>query len=98
MHLTNGCESIIRMCRSSVTPTMPSVTERAKRTRASFGSNWKDDEQNVSWNCQFDFLGYTFRPRRVTDRMGKRFVGFVPAISDKAAKAMRQEMRRDGVL
>ncbi|WP_238985008.1 group II intron maturase-specific domain-containing protein [Candidatus Glomeribacter gigasporarum] len=49
-------------------------------------------------NCQFDFLGYTFRPRRVTDRMGKRFVGFVPAISDKAAKAMRQEMRRDGVL
>lgn len=48
--------------------------------------------------CQFDFLGYTFRPRSVRNRVGKLSVGFVPAVSNKAAKAMRQEMRRSGLL
>ena len=43
---------------------------------------------------QFDFLGYTFRPRRVINRHGKLFVGFTPAVSAKAGKAMRQRMRR----
>ena len=48
--------------------------------------------------CQFDFLGYTFRPRSVMNRMGKLSVGFTPAVSNKAARAMRQEMRRKGLL
>jgi RNA-directed DNA polymerase len=43
---------------------------------------------------RFDFLGYTFRPRGAKARSGKLFVGFMPAVSDKAAKAMRQTMRR----
>lgn len=43
---------------------------------------------------RFDFLGYTFRPRRSMNRNGKLFVSFAPAISDKAAKAIRQSMRR----
>jgi group II intron reverse transcriptase/maturase len=43
---------------------------------------------------RFDFLGYTFRPRRSMNRDGKMFVSFAPAVSDKAAKAMRQTMRR----
>jgi RNA-directed DNA polymerase len=43
---------------------------------------------------QFDFLGYTFRPRRAKNRRGELFVSFAPAVSDKAAKAMRQLMRR----
>jgi len=42
----------------------------------------------------FDFLGYTFRPRGASGRGGKRFVSFIPAVSDKAAKRMRQEVRR----
>jgi RNA-directed DNA polymerase len=42
---------------------------------------------------RFDFLGYTFRPRRSKNREGKLFVSFAPAVSDKAAKAMRQRMR-----
>jgi RNA-directed DNA polymerase len=42
---------------------------------------------------QFDFLGYTFRPRRVKSRAGEYFIGFVPAISRKAATAVRQTMR-----
>ena len=43
---------------------------------------------------RFDFLGYTFRPRSSKSRQGKLFVSFTPAVSDKAAKAMRQRMRR----
>lgn len=42
---------------------------------------------------RFDFLGYTFRPRLSKNRYGKTFVNFSPAISDKAAKAVRAEIR-----
>jgi RNA-directed DNA polymerase len=42
----------------------------------------------------FDFLGYTFRPRSAQNRDGKRFVSFLPAVSNKAAKRMRQSVRR----
>jgi len=41
---------------------------------------------------QFDFLGYTFRPRWVKAATGT-FVGFNPAISAKSAVAIRQAMR-----
>ena len=41
----------------------------------------------------FDFLGYTFQPRRAKNRYGKFFVSFLPAISAKAAKAIRETIR-----
>jgi group II intron reverse transcriptase/maturase len=41
----------------------------------------------------FDFLGYTFQPRRAKNRYGKFFVSFLPAISAKAAKAIRVTIR-----
>ena len=44
-------------------------------------------------SIQFDFLGYTFRPRRSKDRYGRVFVNFTPALSRVAAKAMRQTVR-----
>jgi hypothetical protein len=34
---------------------------------------------------QFDFLGFTFRPRQSMNRTGNLFVSFSPAVSDKAA-------------
>jgi RNA-directed DNA polymerase len=43
---------------------------------------------------RFDFLGYTFRPRLVKSKHGRYMVGFTPAISDNAAKAIRLEIRR----
>ncbi len=43
---------------------------------------------------QFTFLGYTFRPRQAKNRFGKLFVSFAPAVSDRAAKAMRKTMRQ----
>ncbi|MGO9215352.1 MAG: reverse transcriptase domain-containing protein, partial [Syntrophales bacterium] len=43
---------------------------------------------------KFDFLGYTFRPRRAKSRQGRYFVGFNPAISNKATKSICDTMRR----
>jgi RNA-directed DNA polymerase len=42
----------------------------------------------------FDFLGYTFRPRVAKNCYGKRFVGFIPAVSKKAGTRMRLSVRR----
>jgi len=44
-------------------------------------------------NEKFDFLGYTFRPRRAKSRKGKFFVSFLPAVSNEAAKSMRNTIR-----
>lgn len=46
---------------------------------------------------QFDFLGYTFKPRPAMSRRGKLFTSFVPAVSEKAGKAMRQTIRGWGL-
>ena len=43
---------------------------------------------------QFDFLGYRFRPRLAKNRRGQFFVGFLPAISDTAAKEIRHQIKR----
>ncbi len=40
---------------------------------------------------QFTFLGYTFRPRLARSRAGEKFVSFIPAVSDDAAKAIRRQ-------
>ena len=46
---------------------------------------------------QFDFLGYTFKPRTATSKQGAVFTGFGPAVADKAAVAMREEMHGWGL-
>lgn len=54
----------------------------------------KDEERRGTYpNETFDFLGYTFRPRRSKNRWGKYFINFSPAVADKAGKAMRAAMR-----
>jgi RNA-directed DNA polymerase len=54
----------------------------------------KDDDRRGTYpNEQFDFLGYTCRPRRSKNWKGKFFINFSPAVADKAGKAMRAEMR-----
>lgn len=46
---------------------------------------------------RFDFLGYTFKPRQAMNRNGRLFTSFSPAVSDKAAKALRHEIRGWGL-
>jgi RNA-directed DNA polymerase len=47
-----------------------------------------DDRRGEHPETKFDFLGYTFRPRRSKNKYGKHFVNFTPAVSNKAKKAM----------
>ena len=55
----------------------------------------KDDDRRENYPVtKFDFLGYTFCSRRSKNRWGKYFVNFLPAVSNRAKKAMRQELRR----
>jgi len=54
----------------------------------------KDDLRRRTYpNEKFDFLGYSFRPRRSKNRKGKFFINFSPAVSNKAAKTIRDRIR-----
>ena len=54
----------------------------------------KDDDRKGNYsNEKFDFLGFTFRPRRSKNRWGKHFINFSPAVSRKATKKMNQTIR-----
>lgn len=52
-----------------------------------------DDRRGKHSETSFDFLGYTFQPRRAKNRRGKFFVSFLPAVSPRAEKALRQTVR-----
>lgn len=52
-----------------------------------------DDRRGNDPVTSFDFLGFTFRARRSKNRWGKHFVNFSPAMSNKAGKRIRQEVR-----
>ena len=54
----------------------------------------KDEDRKGDYeNISFDFLGYTFKPRYAKNKYGKYFISFLPAISEKAKKAIRKEIR-----
>jgi RNA-directed DNA polymerase len=54
----------------------------------------KDADRRGSFSHDsFDFLGYTFRPRRSKNRQGKYFINFTPAVSARATQAMRHTIR-----
>lgn len=55
----------------------------------------KDDYRPLDYpNICFDFLGFTFQPRRSMNKHGKHFINFTPAVSKKALKQMRATIRR----
>jgi RNA-directed DNA polymerase len=55
----------------------------------------KDDDRPGDYtNTSFDFLGYTFQPRRAKTHWGKLFVSFLPAMSTKSANKVRETMRQ----
>ena len=54
----------------------------------------KDDQRPGNYeHVSFDFLSYTFRARSVKTKWGNFFVGFNPAISDKAKQTIREKVR-----
>ncbi len=55
----------------------------------------KDESRRGAYpTFKFDFLGYTFRPRRVSKKSGGMGVSFSPAASRTALKAIRGTIRR----
>jgi len=52
-------------------------------------SNRKENHINI----EFTFLGYTYRPRKAKGKNGKEFTSFLPAISNKAKKYIRQKIK-----
>ena len=54
----------------------------------------KDADRTQTYsNIQFDFLGFTFRPRKSKNKYGKYFINFTTAISNKAIKRITSVMR-----
>jgi len=52
-----------------------------------------DDRRGDHEHTKFDFLGYTFRPRRAKNHRGKLFISFLPGVSTKAANSIRETIR-----
>jgi RNA-directed DNA polymerase len=64
-----------------------------EKTRAVY---CKDRNRNLPFpNVSFDFLGYTFKPRKCQRQdTGKLFLGFTPAASRKAQKKMNDKVKK----
>ena len=43
---------------------------------------------------QFDFLGFTFRPRSAINNRGEYFTSFAPAVSKRASNLMRRRLKQ----
>ncbi len=55
----------------------------------------KDEDRQGNYpNQKFDFPGYTFRPEIAKNYKGRYFVSFTPAISNQAAKEIRQRIKK----
>jgi len=67
------------------------LTLHPAKTRIVYCGNNKDGRKQE--HTSFDFLGYTFRLRGAMSKSGKLFDSFLPAIADKAKKAIRKEVR-----
>jgi hypothetical protein len=75
--------------------TAPRARDGGERFAGALRSHVCTDPQNRSAkHRQFDFLGFTFRPRMARSRAGVLFLSFGPAISAKAGKGLRQTIRR----
>ena len=54
----------------------------------------KDGKRELKYsNHSFDFLGYTFRPRKARNRYGRIFLNFTPAVSNKARRKIMEEIK-----
>jgi len=60
----------------------------------------KDSNRGGTYpNVQFDFLGYTFKPRMAQNSIRKVwFTNWLPAVSDKSMRSMREKMKKWEIL
>jgi RNA-directed DNA polymerase len=81
-HVLEAVRHRLRECRLELHP---------EKTEIVYGRD--DDRRGQHEYIKFDFLGYTFRPRRAKNRRGKFLVSFLPAISHKAATSIQETIR-----
>ncbi len=63
------------------------------KTRIVYCKDWRRQETHT--HTSFDFLGYTFRPRwNRNSETHRMFLGYTPAVSTTAQKAMRIKLRK----
>lgn len=96
------CDDAVVHCRSH--EQAETVREAIAHRLAEFGLTLHPDKTRIVY-CQdskrrgrypgvsFTFLGYDFRPRAATGRNGKRFTGFLPAVSKPAQKKIGNQIR-----
>ena len=104
IHFERYADDIVVHCRShqQLEWIKQRIEQRLKLCKLSLNSEktrivyCKGSHHPGDWPCQsFDFLGYTFRPRSARNYRGELFVSFSPAISRKALKSLRQNIRRE---
>ena len=86
-------EARLLQCRLEAHPDKTRIVYCQDSNRPGGGAS----ETRVHDPIQFDFLGYSFRPRGALGRRGRLFTGFLPAISMKAMKAINAEVRSWGI-
>src|SRR3989339_1376906 len=62
---------------------LTSMSEKTKIVYCKDGKRKKDYP-----NIDFDFLGYTFKPRKAKDKQSRTFLNFSPAVSRNSLKSM----------
>jgi RNA-directed DNA polymerase len=96
------CDDAVVHCRSYAQAVM--VRDALAVRLAEFGLRLHPDKTRIVY-CKdskrrsshevtsFVFLGYEFRPRRAVGKNGKRFTGFLPAVSTAAIKKIGDQIR-----
>jgi RNA-directed DNA polymerase len=79
---------------------LKSIDERLTACKLAINKNktkivyCKDSNRRAKWGViQFDFLGFTFKPRPVVSKTKEYFTGFNPAVSVKALKRISDAIR-----
>lgn len=82
LYLKNMISQRMKSCKLDLHPTKTQVVY------------CKDSRRTSKYvRTQFDFLGYTFRPRTCKGRNGKLRTSFLPAVSRASMKSIRSKMR-----
>lgn len=96
------CDDAVVHCRTHAQAV--AVREALTDRLAEFGLRLHPDKTRIVYckdtkrrgsheTTSFVFLGYEFRPRRAVGRNGKRFTGFLPAVSTAAIKKIGDQIR-----
>ncbi|MGQ7848830.1 group II intron reverse transcriptase/maturase [Granulosicoccus sp. 3-233] len=91
LHCKTKAQATIMLNRLSARLNSCGLELHPKKTRIVYCKDSK--RRGTHEHTQFDFLGYSFRPRRVVDGYGRVRCGFTPAVSRSSMTAMRQRAR-----